>query len=35
MVINQGIDPANVYALQGGLRAWDAAGYPLETGGNQ
>jgi len=33
-VIGEGSDPAKVYALEGGLAAWDAAGYPLETGGN-
>jgi rhodanese-related sulfurtransferase len=31
-VINQGIDPRRVYALVGGLAAWDAAGYPLASG---
>jgi 3-mercaptopyruvate sulfurtransferase SseA len=32
-VIEGGVDPSKVYALLGGLAAWDAAGYPLESGG--
>jgi 3-mercaptopyruvate sulfurtransferase SseA len=27
------MDPANVYVLMGGLAAWGAAGYPMESGG--
>ena len=29
-VIKQGIGPENVYALLGGLEAWEAAGYSME-----
>jgi rhodanese-related sulfurtransferase len=32
-VIGQGKDPARVYALLGGLGAWEAAGYPMASGG--
>ena len=31
-VINEGIDPQRVYVLEGGLAAWDAAGYPMASG---
>jgi rhodanese-related sulfurtransferase len=33
-VINRGMDLENVYALLGGLGAWQTAGYPVESGGN-
>jgi rhodanese-related sulfurtransferase len=32
LAINNGIDPQNVYALKGGLSAWQAAGYPMASG---
>jgi rhodanese-related sulfurtransferase len=31
-VIDQGMDPANVYVLKDGLGAWQAAGYPMASG---
>lgn len=31
-VIQQGMNPAKVYALLGGLAAWEEAGYPMESG---
>jgi 3-mercaptopyruvate sulfurtransferase SseA len=31
-VINQGMDPENVYVLLGGFDAWQAAGYATESG---
>jgi len=33
IVINQGIDPENVFALKGGFEAWTKAGYPTAAGG--
>jgi 3-mercaptopyruvate sulfurtransferase SseA len=32
IAILQGVDPERVYALQGGLAAWQAAGYPMSRG---
>jgi rhodanese-related sulfurtransferase len=32
-VIDQGKDPSKAYALVGGLDAWQAAGYPMGSGG--
>ena len=30
--IEQAADPQNVYALVGGLEAWEEAGYPIREG---
>jgi rhodanese-related sulfurtransferase len=32
VVINQGVDPKNVFALTGGFEAWTKAGYPTASG---
>jgi 3-mercaptopyruvate sulfurtransferase SseA len=32
LAINQGFDHGQVYALLGGFDAWQAAGYPVESG---
>jgi hypothetical protein len=34
LAIKQGIDPQNVYALEGGLSEWYAAGHPIVSGAN-
>jgi hypothetical protein len=31
-VIKQGVDPEKVYALLGGLAAWQSAGFPMASG---